>query len=127
MIKSQKHYTIVLVIVNKTMKKGLLILSAWLISLAVVAQHHGTNPVIAKFKDYKKSSSGLMYKFHRDVQSANATPEQFMILDMKITVLPKDTILRNSWNEAQRLQMYITPSTYAASLEEAFLMVSAGD
>jgi len=109
------------------MKKGLLIVCAWLISLAAIAQHHPNNPVLAKFKDYKKSSSGLLYKFHRDVQSPNATPEQFMVLDMKIRVLPKDTILRNSWNETQRLQMYITPSTYSASLEEAFLMVSAGD
>lgn len=77
-------------------------------------------------KQYKKADTGLLYHFYKDVKGPNAVPENVIKVNFKMYT-STDSLLRDTWKESGAITAYAQKPGYKASLEEAFLMMSAGD
>lgn len=78
-------------------------------------------------KQYKKvAETGLQYHFYKDVKGTNAVPENVIKVNFQMYT-STDSLLRDTWKEAGAITAYAQKPSYKASLEEAFLMMSAGD
>ena len=78
-------------------------------------------------KHFKKvPETGLQYHFFKDVKGANAVPENVIKVNFQMYT-STDSLLRDTWKESGAITAYAQKSAYKGSLEEAFLMMSAGD
>jgi FKBP-type peptidyl-prolyl cis-trans isomerase FkpA len=77
-------------------------------------------------KSYKTSPTGVKYLFYKDVPGTNAKLGDVVVVQM-ILKTSKDSVLRNTYNEGAPVQAMVQKSQFHGSLEEAFLMLSAGD
>ncbi|HSZ73036.1 MAG TPA: FKBP-type peptidyl-prolyl cis-trans isomerase [Cytophagaceae bacterium] len=78
-------------------------------------------------KDYKTvHETGLKYHFYKDVKGNNAVPENVIKVNFQMYT-STDSLLRDTWKESGAITAYAQKSPYKGSLEEAFLMMSAGD
>jgi FKBP-type peptidyl-prolyl cis-trans isomerase len=86
----------------------------------------GNKPKGSGKVNYKTSPTGVKYFFYKDVPGTNAKLGDVIIVHM-ILKTDKDSLLRNTFLEGAPVQAQVSPSQFKGSLEEAFLMVSAGD
>lgn len=77
-------------------------------------------------KQYKKTETGLQYHFYKDVKGTNAIPENVIKVNFKMYT-STDSLLRDTWKESGAITAFAQKPGYKGSLEEAFLMMSAGD
>ena len=81
-------------------------------------------------KQYKKADTGLLYHFYKDVKGNAAVPENVIKVNFKMYT-STDSLLRDTWDltsaQPGPITAYAQKPGYKASLEEAFLMMSAGD
>ncbi len=77
-------------------------------------------------KGYKKTASGLMYKFHVDKEGVAAKKGDIVKLHFALKT-EKDSVLRSTFKEGNPAEMPLREGTFKASLEEGLMMMSAGD
>jgi FKBP-type peptidyl-prolyl cis-trans isomerase FkpA len=78
-------------------------------------------------KQYKKvPETGLQYHFFKDVKGTNAAPDNVIKVNFQMYT-STDSLLRDTWKESGAITAYAQKSAYKGSLEEAFLLMSAGD
>lgn len=85
-----------------------------------------TITAIAQPKGYKKTPTGLVYQFHKDVEGPKGNKGDIIKLNF-VFKTDKDSILRSTFAEGTPVEMQLNPGAYKASLEEGLMMMSKGD
>jgi peptidylprolyl isomerase len=97
------------------------------IVIVIVALFLSSSFVMAQDMSLMKiTASGLKYYFIKDAETPSLQVGNIMKMNF-IMLSEKDSTLRNSWLESGSTVAQAKPSLYSGSLEEAFLMMSAGD
>jgi FKBP-type peptidyl-prolyl cis-trans isomerase FkpA len=76
--------------------------------------------------EFKTTATGLRYKFYKDSAGTNAKLDDIIITHM-ILKTAKDSLLRSTFTEGQPIQALVGKPTFMGSLEEGFVLLSAGD
>jgi FKBP-type peptidyl-prolyl cis-trans isomerase FkpA len=78
-------------------------------------------------KGYKKTETGLIYKFHKDIKEGiNAKEGDIIKVHFALTT-EKDSILRSTFKEGAPAEMPLQKGNFKGSLEEGIMMMSPGD
>lgn len=77
-------------------------------------------------KGFKKSDTGLKYLFYKDVKGRVAAVEDIIKINFKMYTAT-DSLLRDTWSEGGAVVTQAQTPPFKGSLEETFLMMSAGD
>jgi FKBP-type peptidyl-prolyl cis-trans isomerase FkpA len=98
--------------------KSLLIIAALCMPFLALAQQD---------KGFKKTDTGLKYLFFKDVKTTRTSVVDDVIkLNFKMYT-STDSLLRDTWAESGAIVAQAQKPAFKASLEECFLMMSAGD
>ncbi len=82
--------------------------------------------VSAQPKGFKKTPTGLQYKFHLDKEGKNAKVGDFLKIHFALKT-EKDSLLRSTFSDPAPAEMPLQNGTFKGSLEEGLAMMSAGD
>jgi len=77
-------------------------------------------------KGFKKSSTGLKYHFFKDEKGRLAIVDDVIKINFKMYT-STDSLLRDTWSEGGAIVAQAQKPPFVGSLEETFLMMSAGD
>jgi FKBP-type peptidyl-prolyl cis-trans isomerase FkpA len=77
-------------------------------------------------KGFKKTATGLKYLFFKDEKGRLAVVDDVIKINFKM-LTATDSLLRNTWAEGGAIIAQAQKPAFTGSLEETFLMMSAGD
>ncbi len=77
-------------------------------------------------KGFKKTETGLKYHFYKDEKGRVAVVDDVIKINFKM-LTSTDSLLRDTWAESGAIVAQAQKPPFIGSLEETFLMMSAGD
>ncbi len=96
------------------------------VALLVLMVSIGSSVLAQTPKGYKKTESGLMYKFLKDNPGTPAKVGDIIKVHFSLST-EKDSLLRSTFKEGNAAEMPLQKANFKGSLEEGLALMSAGD